>query len=70
MLFAVTLGRDDAGATVVLIEARIEASDTDALAAVEEYRARVAAGQTPEMLADAARALAVPLAAAIVAGGG
>jgi hypothetical protein len=51
-------------------EARIEAADTDALAAVEEYRTRLASGQTPEMLADAARALAVPLAAAIVAGGG
>ncbi len=70
MLFSVTLGRDDAGDTVVLIEARIEAADTDALAAVEEYRARTTTGQTPEMLADAARALAVPLAAAIVAGGG
>jgi hypothetical protein len=70
MLIGVTLGRADDGGTVILIEARIDPTDTDALAAVDEYRARVAAGQTPEMLAEAARALAVPLAAAIVAGGG
>lgn len=70
MLFGVTFGRADDGGRVILIEARIDPSDTAALAALAEYEARTAAGTTPPLTADPARDVAVPLLAAIVAAEG
>lgn len=67
MLFSVNFGRADDGGRVILIEARIDPSDTAALAALAEYEARVAAGTSPPLTADPARDVAVPLLAAIVA---
>lgn len=67
MIIGVAFGRDDDGGRVILIEARIDPSDTAALAALAEYEARVAAGTSPPLTADPARDVAVPLLAAIVA---
>jgi len=66
MEFNITFGRADDGGRVILIEARIDPSDTAALAALAEYEARVAAGTSPPLTADPARTIAVPLLAAIV----
>ncbi len=70
MLFSVNFGRADDGGRVILIEARIDPSDTAALAALAEYEARTAAGTSPPLTADPARDVAVPLLAAIVAAEG
>lgn len=70
MEFNITFGRADDGGRVILIEARIDPSDTAALAALAEYEARVAAGTSPPLTADPARDVAVPLLAAIVAAEG